>query len=89
VQPEASDDRAEPFGIDVCVSRCRCQVVGEMAKLAAAIFTQFVQKLAHLRSGMVAQLDSLRRELWSLTFGEERPCLSGKQTRIFESPRTS
>ncbi len=43
------------------------QVITQVAKVAAAIFTQFVQELPDLRSGMVAQFGFLGGELWRRT----------------------
>ena len=42
----------------------------QVAKVAAAIFTQFVQELPKLRSGMVAQLGFLGGELWRRTLSK-------------------
>jgi hypothetical protein len=46
------------------------QVINQVAKVAAAIFTQFVQELPDLRSGMVAQFGFLRSELWRRRLGK-------------------
>jgi len=46
------------------------QVITQVAKVAAAIFTQFVQELPDLQSGMVVQFGFLGGELWRRTLGK-------------------